>query len=157
MSTSSNNIKKDNDVIDDNNDDDIESDEEVDEVVIDQNDTDDIDGKLLFIYQSRQMKRLYHRYGCHTIFLDATYRTTKYALPLFFLVVKTNVNYQVFIFLHTLTDICLYIFFIGTFINCFRIDKGYATISTVVGVANNKLKSLYTEITDSIFIFFVRL
>ena len=27
--------------------------------------------------------------------LDATYRTTKYALPFFFIVVKTNVNYQV--------------------------------------------------------------
>ena len=27
--------------------------------------------------------------------LDATCRTTKYALPLFFIVVKTNVNYQV--------------------------------------------------------------
>ena len=27
--------------------------------------------------------------------LDVTYRTTKYVLPLFFMVVKTNVNYQV--------------------------------------------------------------
>ena len=27
--------------------------------------------------------------------LDGTYRTTKYALPFFFIVVKTNVNYQV--------------------------------------------------------------
>ena len=27
--------------------------------------------------------------------LDATYKTTRYALPLFFLCVKTNVNYQV--------------------------------------------------------------
>ena len=27
--------------------------------------------------------------------LDATYRTTRYSLPLFFLVVKTNVDYQV--------------------------------------------------------------
>ena len=27
--------------------------------------------------------------------LDATYRTTKYALPLFFLAVKTNVGYSV--------------------------------------------------------------
>ena len=27
--------------------------------------------------------------------MDATYRTTRYALPLFFLVVKTNVDYQV--------------------------------------------------------------
>jgi len=27
--------------------------------------------------------------------LDATYKTTQYAVPLFFLVVKTNVDYQV--------------------------------------------------------------
>lgn len=27
--------------------------------------------------------------------LDATYKTTKYAIPLFFLAVKTNVDYQV--------------------------------------------------------------
>ena len=27
--------------------------------------------------------------------LDATYKTTRYALPLFFLVIKTNVDYQV--------------------------------------------------------------
>ena len=35
--------------------------------------------------------------GCALIccLLDATYKTTRYALPLFFLVVKTNVDYQV--------------------------------------------------------------
>ena len=27
--------------------------------------------------------------------LDATYKTTKYSLPLFFVVVKTNVDYQI--------------------------------------------------------------
>ena len=27
--------------------------------------------------------------------LDATYRTTRYALPLFFFVVKTNIDYQI--------------------------------------------------------------
>ena len=27
-------------------------------------------------------------------FLDATYKTTRYALPIFFIVVKTNVDYQ---------------------------------------------------------------
>ena len=53
------------------------------------------EGKLLFIYQSPSMKRLYQRYGSNIVFLDATYRTTKYALPLYFMVVKTNVNYQV--------------------------------------------------------------
>ena len=41
------------------------------------------------------MKRLLHRYGNELFLLDATYRTTRYALPLFFIVVKTNVDYQV--------------------------------------------------------------
>ena len=35
------------------------------------------------------------RYGNEITFLDATYKTTRYELPLFFLVVKTNVNYAV--------------------------------------------------------------
>ena len=34
------------------------------------------------------------RYGNELSLLDATYRTTRYALPLFFVVVKTNVDYQ---------------------------------------------------------------
>ena len=54
-----------------------------------------VDNQLCFIYQSNEMKRLYHRYAPHLILLDATYKTTKYTLPLFFLVVKTNVNYMV--------------------------------------------------------------
>lgn len=41
------------------------------------------------------MQRLYRRYGKTLVLLDATYRTTKYSLPLYFLVVQTNVNYQV--------------------------------------------------------------
>jgi hypothetical protein len=35
------------------------------------------------------------RYGEEMVFLDATYRTTKYALPLFFLCVHTNSGYYV--------------------------------------------------------------
>ena len=35
------------------------------------------------------------RYGNNISLLDATYKTTKYAVPLFFVVVKTNVDYQV--------------------------------------------------------------
>ncbi|XP_065659631.1 uncharacterized protein LOC136083790 isoform X2 [Hydra vulgaris] len=34
-------------------------------------------------------------YGNSICLLDATYKTTRYAIPLFFLVVKTNVDYQV--------------------------------------------------------------
>ena len=36
-----------------------------------------------------------YRYGNDVCFLDATYKTTRYALPLFFLAVKTNVGYSV--------------------------------------------------------------
>ena len=53
------------------------------------------DGRFLFIYQYNDMKRIYRKYAPYLILPDATYRTTKYALPLYFLVVKTNVNYQV--------------------------------------------------------------
>ena len=52
-------------------------------------------GNMIFVYQSPQMKRLYRMYGSHYVFLDATYKTCKYAVPLFFLMVRTNVNYQV--------------------------------------------------------------
>lgn len=51
--------------------------------------------KLLFIHQTSNQKRLLSRYGSELTCLDATYKTTHYALPLFFLVVKTNVDYQV--------------------------------------------------------------
>ena len=49
----------------------------------------------MFVYQSDEMQRLYRRYAPTLVLLDATYRTTKYSLPLYFLVVQTNVNYQV--------------------------------------------------------------
>ena len=50
---------------------------------------------LLFVYQTEWQHRLLNRYGNELALLDATYRTTRYALPLFFLVVKTNVDYQI--------------------------------------------------------------
>lgn len=49
---------------------------------------------LLFIHQSTWQHRPLKRYG-NMCLLDATYKTTRYALPLFFLVVLTNVDYQV--------------------------------------------------------------
>ena len=49
----------------------------------------------MFIHQTKWQQRLLNRYGNELSLLDATYRTTKYALPLFFLVVKSNVDYQV--------------------------------------------------------------
>ncbi|XP_065653455.1 uncharacterized protein LOC136080567 [Hydra vulgaris] len=50
---------------------------------------------FLFVYQDAWQQRLLSRYGNELAFLDATYRTTRYALPLFFIVVKTNVDYQI--------------------------------------------------------------
>ena len=55
------------------------------------------ENKMLFVYQNCKMRRLYRRYGRNLILLDATYKTTKYALPLYFMVVQTNVNYQVIV------------------------------------------------------------
>ena len=81
---------------------DIDSDEEKDEE--NNNEYDDgfdpipignTSSKLLIVYQSPDMKRLYRRYGRNLILLDAAYKTRKYSLPLFFLVIQTNVNYQV--------------------------------------------------------------
>ena len=50
---------------------------------------------LLFVHQTNNQKRLLQRYGNELSLLDATYKTTKYTLALFFLVAKTNVNYQI--------------------------------------------------------------
>ena len=50
---------------------------------------------LLFVYQTKWQRRLFQRYGGEMLLLDATYKTTRYVLPLFFLVVKTNVDYQI--------------------------------------------------------------
>jgi len=50
---------------------------------------------LMFVYQSAEMKRLYRRYGNLLVVLDAVYRANRYQLPVFFLFVRTNVNYQV--------------------------------------------------------------
>lgn len=54
-----------------------------------------VEKKMIFVYQSEEMQRLYRRYARNLVLLDATYRTTMYSLPLYFLVVQTNVNYQV--------------------------------------------------------------
>ena len=52
-------------------------------------------GKTMFVYQSKEMNNMYERYGNYMILLDATCKTTRYTLPLFFVVVQTNVNFQV--------------------------------------------------------------
>ena len=52
-------------------------------------------GGLLFIHQTGWQKRLLQKYGNELSFIDATYKTTCYALPLFFVCVRTNVGYCV--------------------------------------------------------------
>ena len=52
------------------------------------------ENKMLFVYQNCKMRRLYRRYGRNLTLLDATYKAKKYVLPLYFMVVQTNVNYQ---------------------------------------------------------------
>ena len=50
---------------------------------------------LLFVHQSKDQRWLLERYGNEICMLDATYKTTRYSLPLFFVVVKTNIDYQI--------------------------------------------------------------
>lgn len=49
---------------------------------------------LLFVHQTQDQRYLLERYGNKLCLLDAMYKTTRYALPLFFVAVKTNVDYQ---------------------------------------------------------------
>ena len=70
---------------------DLDSDDEKDDIRMEKRES----TSLLFVYQTDWQKRLFARYGNELVLLDATYRTTRYAVPLFFLVVKTNIDYQV--------------------------------------------------------------
>jgi MULE transposase domain/Amyotrophic lateral sclerosis 2 chromosomal region candidate gene 8 len=49
---------------------------------------------LLIVHQTSWQRKLLEKYG-NMCLLDATYKTTRYALPLFFLCVRTNVDYVV--------------------------------------------------------------
>jgi len=42
----------------------------------------------------KTQQRILKKYGNFVCLLDATYKTTKYAIPLFFVATKTNVDYQ---------------------------------------------------------------
>ena len=50
---------------------------------------------LLYVHQEPWQQQLLKRYGNTISLMDATYKTTKYELALFFLAVKTNVGYSV--------------------------------------------------------------
>ena len=59
------------------------------------NSADDFEETLLYVHQDQWQRELLQRYGNNVTLLDATYKTTKYDLALFFLCVKTNVGYSV--------------------------------------------------------------
>ena len=50
---------------------------------------------FLFWCKSKWQKYLSQHYGNELILLDATYKTTRYSLPVFFLTWKTNADYQI--------------------------------------------------------------
>lgn len=56
----------------------------------------DISGtkEFLFVGQTESQKRLLKMYGQEICLLDATYKTTKFNLPGFFVCVNTNVGYS---------------------------------------------------------------
>ena len=51
--------------------------------------------RLLFVHQTAFQQGLLQKYGSSICLLDATYKKTKYDVPLFFVDVKTNVDCQV--------------------------------------------------------------
>lgn len=50
---------------------------------------------LLYVHQEQWQQKLLKMYGNSITLMDATYKTTKYELPFFFVSVKTNVGYSV--------------------------------------------------------------
>lgn len=51
--------------------------------------------ELVLVHQTSEQQRLLKKYGNEICLLDATHKTSKYSLPLFLVVVKTNTVYQV--------------------------------------------------------------
>ena len=50
---------------------------------------------LLWVHQMPWQQQLMTKYGNHISLIDATYKTTRYELPLFFVCIRTNVGYCV--------------------------------------------------------------
>ena len=50
---------------------------------------------FLYVHQTQWQKTLLERYGNNISLIDATYKTTRYDLALFFICVRTNVGYSV--------------------------------------------------------------
>ncbi len=57
--------------------------------------TEQLSQTLLWVHQERWQQTLLQKYGNAISLIDATYKTTKYDLPLFFVCVRTNVGYCV--------------------------------------------------------------
>ena len=74
------------------NDDDSDVDDEEDDIKIAPSEKEE--KSLLFVVQTQEQQRLLNRYGNDLCLLDATYKTTKYDIPLFFFCVKTKVKYE---------------------------------------------------------------
>ena len=51
--------------------------------------------ELIWIHQEEWQQKILVKYGNTMTLVDATYKTTKYDLPLFFVTVRTNVGYKV--------------------------------------------------------------
>ena len=64
----------------------LDSDDEIDDMRIEKRES----MSLLFVYQTDWQKRLFTCYGNELVLLDSIYRTPRYALPLFFLVIKNQ-------------------------------------------------------------------
>ena len=50
---------------------------------------------LLWVHQTKWQREILGKYGNTMTMIDATYKTTKYDIPLFFLTVRTNAGYTV--------------------------------------------------------------
>ncbi|XP_053391069.1 uncharacterized protein LOC128553893 isoform X2 [Mercenaria mercenaria] len=58
-------------------------------------DEEDTDRAFIFVHQTWWQQVLLRRYGNEICLLDATYKTSKYDIPLFFVCVSTNVGYSI--------------------------------------------------------------
>ena len=61
----------------------------------DVNEITDLEETLLMVHQEKWQQELLVKYGNNITLLDATYKTTKYDIPLFFIAVKTNIGYSI--------------------------------------------------------------
>ena len=71
-----------------------DSTEDEDEVKLESGTETSLLSSLLFVYQSDWQKHLLSRYVNELVLLDYLQKT-RYALPLFFIVFKTNTDYQI--------------------------------------------------------------